>query len=137
MDKDLILAIDNGTQSVRSLLFDLQGNLVQRARIPIEPYFSTAPGLAEQHPEVFWQAVCDACQLLWRQEPSAQGVASWRHRHQPGSGWQTAAACHPVAGSKAHPGFAPAARAVGIGFSTVGYVSHGCLSAVPGRGKLA
>ncbi len=80
MDKDLILAIDNGTQSVRALLFDLQGNLVQRARIPIEPYFSTAPGLAEQHPEVFWQAVCDACQLLWSQEPSAPGAASWRQR---------------------------------------------------------
>ena len=65
MTRDLILAIDNGTQSVRALIFDPRGNLVAKSRVPIEPYFATAPGLAEQHPEVFWQAVCDACQKLW------------------------------------------------------------------------
>src|SRR5512139_1776314 len=63
--KDLILAIDAGTQSVRALLFDAQGNLLAKSRVPIEPYFSTAPGLAEQDPEVFWQALCQACQKLW------------------------------------------------------------------------
>jgi len=64
--KDLLLAIDNGTQSVRVLVFDLQGNLLIKAAQPIQPYFSTAPGLAEQDPQVFWQAVCQACQLLWQ-----------------------------------------------------------------------
>ena len=63
--RDLILAIDNGTQSVRALLFDPHGNLLAKSRVPIEPYFSTAPGLAEQDPEVFWQALCQACQGLW------------------------------------------------------------------------
>ncbi len=66
MAEECILAIDNGTQSVRALLFDLRGNLVQKARIPIEPYFSEHPGWAEQHPSVFWDAVCQACQQLWR-----------------------------------------------------------------------
>jgi glycerol kinase len=66
MSKDLILAIDNGTQSVRALLFDPAGNLIAKARVPIEPYFSTTPGSAEQDPEVFWQAVCQACQSLWK-----------------------------------------------------------------------
>lgn len=61
----MILAIDNGTQSVRALVFDPQGTLVTKVRVPIEPYFSTAPGLAEQRPEVFWQAVCQACQGVW------------------------------------------------------------------------
>ena len=65
MPKEHILAIDNGTQSVRALVLDLQGNLLAKSRVPIEPYFSNAPGLAEQHPEVFWRAVCDACQQLW------------------------------------------------------------------------
>lgn len=65
MTRDLILAIDNGTQSVRALIFDLRGHLVAMSRVPIEPYFSTAPGLAEQHPEVFWDAICLACQQLW------------------------------------------------------------------------
>lgn len=65
MTRDLILAIDNGTQSVRALIFDLRGNLIAKSRVPIEPYFSTAPGLAEQDPQVFWDAVCRACQQLW------------------------------------------------------------------------
>jgi sugar (pentulose or hexulose) kinase len=65
--RDLILAIDNGTQSVRALLFDIQGELLSKCQQPFEPYFSTAPGLAEQHPEHFWEALCKACQGLWRQ----------------------------------------------------------------------
>ena len=66
MAGDQILAIDNGTQSVRALLFDLRGNLLAKCRVPIEPYVSQSPGLAEQDPEVFWQAVCQACQGLWK-----------------------------------------------------------------------
>ncbi len=62
-----ILAIDSGTQSVRALIFDLRGNLVERVRVPIEPYTSPHPGWAEQDPAYFWQALCDACQQLWRQ----------------------------------------------------------------------
>ena len=66
MNKDLILAVDNGTQSVRALVFDAQGSLVAKSRVPIEPYYSTAPGLAEQDPQVFWNAVCQAIQQLWQ-----------------------------------------------------------------------
>src|SRR5665647_2631534 len=65
MAAEHLLAIDVGTQSVRVLVFDLKGNLVAKSRVPIEPYFSTAPGLAEQYPQVFWDAVCQACQALW------------------------------------------------------------------------
>ncbi len=62
-----LLAIDNGTQSVRALLFDPRGKLVAKQRVPIEPYYSEGPGLAEQKPQVFWSAVCQACQGLWKQ----------------------------------------------------------------------
>lgn len=65
MSRDRILAIDNGTQSVRALVFDARGTLLAKARVPIEPYFSDAPGLAEQRPEVFWEAICQACHALW------------------------------------------------------------------------
>jgi sugar (pentulose or hexulose) kinase len=65
MSGEYILAIDNGTQSVRALLFDLSGKLIAKSRIPIDPYYSEGPGLAEQDPEVFWQAVCAACKQLW------------------------------------------------------------------------
>jgi len=65
--KDLILAIDNGTQSLKALVFDLQGNLVARKQVVFQPYFSKQPGWAEQDPEVFWQALCRACRHLWKQ----------------------------------------------------------------------
>jgi sugar (pentulose or hexulose) kinase len=63
---DHILAIDNGTQSVRALLFDLRGDLVAKSRVEIDPYFSSHPGWAEQHPEYYWESLCQACQQLWQ-----------------------------------------------------------------------
>lgn len=65
MSKTYLLAIDNGTQSVRALLFDLQGNLVDKAQVTITSYQSPQPGWMENDPEAFWQALCDACQRLW------------------------------------------------------------------------
>lgn len=71
-----LLAIDNGTQSVRALVFDPRGNLIARQRVPIEPYYSSAPGLAEQDPDVFWRAVCDASQGLWAQGVDKSSIAA-------------------------------------------------------------
>lgn len=65
MSKDILLAIDVGTQSVRALLYDLHGNLLARSQIPIEPYISPQPGWAEQDPGVYWNALGEACQALW------------------------------------------------------------------------
>ncbi len=65
--KDLILAIDNGTQSIRALIFDLEGNLLNKQRVPMVSCFSTQPGWAEQQPEYYWQQLCLACQGLWAQ----------------------------------------------------------------------
>ena len=62
-----LLAIDNGTQSVRALLFDPRGNLLAKERVPIT-YPPGAQGVGEQEPEVFWQAVCQACQGLFAQD---------------------------------------------------------------------
>lgn len=79
MTKDLLLALDNGTQSVRALLFDPAGNLLARARTPLEPYFAVQPGWAEQHPEYFWTSLCQTCQELWRAADAA-GLADVRSR---------------------------------------------------------
>lgn len=65
MAGEQILAIDNGTQSVRALIFDLRGNLIAKNRVPIQPYYSKKPGWAEQDSTVFWNGVCEACQGLW------------------------------------------------------------------------
>jgi len=71
-----LLAIDNGTQSVRAIVFDPNGNMLYKARVLFEPYFSKAPGLAEQDPEVFWKAVSDACQDLWKQGLNKSSLAA-------------------------------------------------------------
>lgn len=64
-DRDLLLAIDNGTQSIKVLVFDLNGNLVAKEQVFFEPYVSLKPGWAEQDPEVFWASLCQACGQLW------------------------------------------------------------------------
>jgi len=67
-DKGLLLSIDNGTQSLKALLFDLKGELIAREQVIFEPYYSEQPGWAEQDPSVFWQALCQACHGLWEHE---------------------------------------------------------------------
>ncbi|MDK2980937.1 MAG: hypothetical protein PWQ55_1284 [Chloroflexota bacterium] len=66
-----LLAIDCGTQSIRALVFDPQGNLLYKSRVPIQAYYSNGPGLAEQNPVLFWDALCQACQGVWQ----ASGIA--------------------------------------------------------------
>jgi sugar (pentulose or hexulose) kinase len=61
-----LLSIDVGTQSVRALIFDPKGALIAKQRVAYQPYYSDAPGLAEQNPKVFWTAICQACQGLWQ-----------------------------------------------------------------------
>ena len=68
-DQSLFLAIDNGTQSLRALIFDAKGNLLVKSRQVFQPYVSPQPGWAEQDPEVFWEALCTACRQLWAKEP--------------------------------------------------------------------
>jgi sugar (pentulose or hexulose) kinase len=79
MNDKTILAIDNGTQSVRAILFDLNGNIVAKSQVHLEPYFSAQPGWAEHSADGFWDAVCEACQGLWKQpgadKATVQGVA--------------------------------------------------------------
>ena len=64
--EDYILVIDNGTQSIRALVFDPQGNLIAKVKQKIEAYYSIKPGWAEQDPNYFWEVVCQVCQALWQ-----------------------------------------------------------------------
>ncbi|WP_394561894.1 FGGY-family carbohydrate kinase [Aquipseudomonas alcaligenes] len=64
-EQPYLLAIDNGTQSVRALLFDLAGNLVGKGKVELEPYYSEHPGWAEQDSEYYWQSLGEACRQLW------------------------------------------------------------------------
>lgn len=66
-----VLAIDNGTQSIRAIVFDAQGNVIAKSKVHLEAYFSTQPGWAEQEADYYWQSLGQACQELW-----AQGIVT-------------------------------------------------------------
>ncbi|MFZ4480740.1 MAG: FGGY-family carbohydrate kinase [Rhodoferax sp.] len=65
MSDEVLLAIDNGTQSVRAMLFDLRGNVIDKAQVRLDDYQYAQPGWMEHDPEQFWRAVCAACRQLW------------------------------------------------------------------------
>lgn len=62
-----VLAIDNGTQSVRVLVFDRHGNEVAKSKVALQAYVSEHPGWAEQQPDYYWQSLQQAFQGLWAQ----------------------------------------------------------------------
>jgi sugar (pentulose or hexulose) kinase len=72
MRQECLLAIDYGTQSVRALLFDLRGQLIESVRLIVEPYVSPQYGWAEQAPDYFWQKLGEACRALWAK------ASAWR-----------------------------------------------------------
>lgn len=69
----LVLTVDFGTQSVRAMLFDKDGNDYGKVKAPFEPpYYSKEIGWAEQSPEFYWQKLCEVtnglkqkCADLW------------------------------------------------------------------------
>jgi sugar (pentulose or hexulose) kinase len=83
MSKTYILAIDNGTQSVRALLFDLKGQSGGQVAGAFNAYFSDHPGWVEHDPSGFGNRCArpaSACgpttifrkvQGAWRSPPSA------------------------------------------------------------------
>lgn len=65
-----ILAIDCGTQSLRALLFNETGHLLESVKVQYEPYTSPFPGWAEQDPEVFWASLVTACGKMKEKAPA-------------------------------------------------------------------
>jgi sugar (pentulose or hexulose) kinase len=66
-NEPLILAYDCGTQSTRAILFNKNGDIIGKCKIPFEPYFSLREGWAEQHADVYWQKLIEATQTLKEQ----------------------------------------------------------------------
>lgn len=52
-----IISIDVGTQSVRAVVFDLKGQIIDIEKKEIEAYFSEKPGWAEQRPDYYYQSI--------------------------------------------------------------------------------
>jgi len=73
--EELILSIDAGTQSIRAALVDVEGNILDIVKTPIQPYFSENPGWAEQQPDYYWDVFCKTTgQLLQREEPLKKNI---------------------------------------------------------------
>lgn len=58
MDKEFIIAVDSGTQSIRAIVYDRSGREIAKSQQELEPYFSVKPGWAEQKPDDYWTNFC-------------------------------------------------------------------------------
>ena len=63
-EKEYILAVDSGTQSIRAVLFDARGNELAIEQAQYDPYFSLHPGWAEQRTEDYWSKFCQVTRGL-------------------------------------------------------------------------
>jgi xylulokinase/glycerol kinase len=75
MAEDIILVIDVGTTSARSLLFDREFRMVASAA---REYRNSYPGpfLVEQDPDVWWRAAIEVSKEAMEAKPSGSGVAA-------------------------------------------------------------
>ncbi|MEG1710349.1 MAG: FGGY-family carbohydrate kinase [Clostridia bacterium] len=65
----MVLAIDLGTQSLRAMIIDDKGEIISKAQIKFDSIFKvTQSGWAEQDPQVYWNALCSACNQLKNKE---------------------------------------------------------------------
>lgn len=82
---ETILAIDAGTQSIRAALIDVKGQVHKIVKTPIEPYFSTHPGWAEQDPKLYWDTLAKTTKSLMREgkkwQQSIKGVTLTTQRN--------------------------------------------------------
>ena len=77
MNRELILAVDAGTQSMRAAIVDLAGTIRHLVKTPMEPYFSVRPGWAEQQPAYYWEMLCRTTrQLLAESATLRDGIAA-------------------------------------------------------------
>lgn len=66
-----VLAIDFGTQSVRAIIFDKTGAMLQKSKVAFTPYYSLQSGWAEQDPEVYWSNMLRAVNNVREANPEA------------------------------------------------------------------
>jgi sugar (pentulose or hexulose) kinase len=60
--RDLILAIDCGTQNVKAAVFDPEGSVITLSRHLHTPNYSPKPRFVEHDPEDYWENTCAAVQ---------------------------------------------------------------------------
>ena len=69
---ELLLSIDCGTQSVRALVFDLQGELIGRRQHVFDTYVTPRDNWLEHDADEFWRATGAVCRALFEERPDLQ-----------------------------------------------------------------
>ena len=142
MAKELLLAIDVGTQSTRALIFDLQGDLLFKTKIPLPVYNAPKPGWAELDPQRFWESLCQACQRLWAtpgvEKDQIAGVAITTQRNVLITSTARAALCarHPLVRPAPHFRLAKRGRGLGLALCPFGHDGHHPLPASGSQDQL-
>lgn len=62
-NKNYIIGVDAGTESVRVGIFNSRGDLVKSASVSYPTEFPN-PSWAEQHPNDWWDSLADACKII-------------------------------------------------------------------------
>lgn len=61
MSKKYLMGIDEGSQSAKITIFDLEGNIVCEGKAPLRPYDLPKPGYVEHPDDDWWDAIKAAC----------------------------------------------------------------------------
>ena len=60
MSKKYLMGIDEGSQSAKITIFDIEGNIVCEGKAPLRPYNLPKPGYVEHPDDDWWNAICKA-----------------------------------------------------------------------------
>ena len=60
MSKKYLMGIDEGSQSAKITIFDMEGNIVCEGKAPLKPYNLPKPGYVEHPDDDWWDAICKA-----------------------------------------------------------------------------
>jgi sugar (pentulose or hexulose) kinase len=69
MESKVVLSIDCGTQSVRAMLFNQKGELLDKVKQSFQPYTSPQLDWAEQDADQYWENLCEVTRGLQKQSP--------------------------------------------------------------------
>lgn len=60
MSKKYLMGIDEGSQSAKITIFDMEGSIVCEGKAPLKPYNLPKPGYVEHPDDDWWDAICKA-----------------------------------------------------------------------------
>ena len=73
MSKKYLMGIDEGSQSAKITIFDMEGNIVCEGKSPLKPYNLPKPGYVEHPDDDWWDAICKAsknCMAKFKGDPT-------------------------------------------------------------------